>query len=428
MIPKPSQIDIVEILFSDRIRLYRDDWVPSFCLFCVATNLPLEWRMGQSMTTYMLFNGRGRFLDGWSSKISSPIGSDDVPASEGLMAAVDNFFWVRTLTAWARFACSLSLLDGPFDIHRRKCWCIWHTPLRVWTIEYRRITFVDSQGYSKHAIDRLWLPEKLSTSGASEDSGIPWAHMTNSPKALRRFGFSKKERKTGKLSARHEFLCHAYLVLFSQISHSSIIQQTTKRNMAPLQDSVCCPSSPEIMQSPQQLKGQSKEAKRISFHRRVTVRHTFNLESCTDEEKSAIWYTQVELHQIRADVRHEVTMLSAGTSSTCLELRGLESLLPDGLSQKLRHRQVSRSIVLNEQDYQWKRDMNDPDLIADLYFDKTRASVMAARVRAIADHEAVTQQSPPTSPKLPSCAKLFRSGSIGSLQRRQPTGFSSRAA
>ncbi len=195
--------------------------------------------------------------------------------------------------------------------------------------------------------------------------------------------------------------------------------------MAPLQSLTCYPSSPEIMQSPSQPDSLSKNARTVTFHSRVTVRLTSNIEDCTEEEKSATWYTQAEIKQIRASVRHEVALLAAGTWCSLSERRGLESLLPEGFADKLRHREIARNAVLDEQDYQWKRDMNDPDLIADLYFDKTRSSVVAARVRAIADHESVLQQTPPTSPKNPA---LFRSGSIGSLHRRKPTGISSRAA
>lgn len=203
--------------------------------------------------------------------------------------------------------------------------------------------------------------------------------------------------------------------------------------MAPLVQGMSYPSSPEILQSPTICGAPSntnKAKKTLTFHRRVTVRHTFHLDSCTEEEKSAMWYTQTELIQMRANVRHEVALLAAGTSCRHhqLELRGLESLLPDGQADKLFHRERARNAVLKEQEYQWERGMNDPDLIADLYFDLTRASVVAARLKGISDHEAMLQQSPPVSPKHPSSDRLFRSGSIGSMQRRQPLGISSRAA
>lgn len=203
--------------------------------------------------------------------------------------------------------------------------------------------------------------------------------------------------------------------------------------MAPLVQGMSCPSSPEILQSPTACgltNSTTKTKKTLTFHRRVTVRHTFHVSNLTEEEKSTIWYTQTELIQIRASIRHEVALLAAGTSCHYhkLEPRGLESLLPDGLADKLYHREKARNAVLKEQEYQWDKDMNDPDIIADIYFDLTRASVVAARVKGIADHEAVLQQSPPVSPKHPSSGKLCRSGSIGSMQRRQPMGISSRAA
>ena len=203
--------------------------------------------------------------------------------------------------------------------------------------------------------------------------------------------------------------------------------------MAPLVQGMSCPSSPEILQSPTicgSRTNSSKGKKTLTFHQRVTVRHTFHINSITEVEKTAMWYTQTELIQIRANIRHEVALLTAGTSCHYhqLEPRGLESLLPDGLADKLYHREKARNAVLKEQEYQWDKDMNDADIIADIYFDLTRASVAAARVKGISDHEAVLQQSPPVSPKHPSSGKLYRSGSIASTQRRQPIGISSRAA
>lgn len=157
-----------------------------------------------------------------------------------------------------------------------------------------------------------------------------------------------------------------------------------------------------------------------------------NLDSWTQEEKDVMWYSRAELLNIKAGVRNHVAMLTGSQvadRTSDLELRGLESFLPDGLARKQLNREIARNAVLDEQEYQWKTDSDDPELLADLYFDRTRESVAVARLQGLADRAAVREdENGASSDQSLQNKPLFRSGTIGSLHRRKPRGISSPAA
>lgn len=203
--------------------------------------------------------------------------------------------------------------------------------------------------------------------------------------------------------------------------------------MAPLQHRISFEDAPEILIRSRPSTA-TPEKKGISFSPRVNVRFVQNLDMWTENEKNNTWYTRAELHQMKFGVRNQIQMLSSQEAtmlSPQIELRGLESFLPEGLTRKMRNRETARNAVLDEQEYQWKNNVDDPQLLADIYFDHTRESVAAARVQGMADESAVALERSglPSSPSTKVDDKqLFRSGSIGSLHARQPRGFSSRAA
>lgn len=168
------------------------------------------------------------------------------------------------------------------------------------------------------------------------------------------------------------------------------------------------------------------------------MRTTLALEDFTQDEKNAVWYTPTEIKEIRSKVRHDITLLATGrlmkNHSSNFELRGLESFLPEGLAVKQLRRRIARDAVLDTQEHQWKKKCNDPELLADIYFDRTRESVATAHVQGLADQEIAHHihecdgSSETSSTRMPSKA-LFKSGSIGSsLHRRQPREILCRAA
>ena len=170
--------------------------------------------------------------------------------------------------------------------------------------------------------------------------------------------------------------------------------------------------------------------KKVSFHNDVSVRLTPGLDSFAEDEIAAAWYSRAELQDIRSGVRNEVKMLTSEVGATASEIepRGLESFLPEGLARKQLRREVARDAVLDEQEYQWRRASDDPELLADIYFERTRDSATAARWQGLVDQESVHQDTNAMSSAKTPDQHCFRSGNIGFLHRRRPHGTSSRAA
>lgn len=182
------------------------------------------------------------------------------------------------------------------------------------------------------------------------------------------------------------------------------------------------------------------QQKSVSFRSKVCVRRTLHLEDYTKEEHEACWYTVEEMKTIRVGVRKCVLEISKGTmeetDSEDFTLRGLESFLPEGQALKDFHREAARSIVLEEQDFQWKHGLSDPEVLADLYHDHTRHSASMAQIRGLSDQEESfnntglgedsTQRR--LSLKRPNKDLSHPRSTLGSLRRIQPSSASNRAA
>ena len=93
-----------------------------------------------------------------------------------------------------------------------------------------------------------------------------------------------------------------------------------------------------------------------------------------------LWFTKRETEYIRSRCRELVERMEYGfpcnTKQDCS--RGLERYTPTQARDRQRRIVESVLAVLEEQDLQREEGINDPDLLADVYFSRTYKSVRAA--------------------------------------------------
>ena len=117
--------------------------------------------------------------------------------------------------------------------------------------------------------------------------------------------------------------------------------------------------------------------------------HINDLRKITDID--SIWFSACEYDAIESDIRETVSAIESGSlldkESQCS--RGLEGLTCDGRRARRAHIMSGLCSVLDEQDLQRDEGINDPELLADVFFDVTYDSQSIALEIARQDQENV---------------------------------------
>jgi hypothetical protein len=126
----------------------------------------------------------------------------------------------------------------------------------------------------------------------------------------------------------------------------------------------------------------------------VRVRRTIHIESSTQEERTATWYTKEELRSIREEVNHTVKMYTSGQPIIDKELysfRGVEYWTPSLAEQRMKNKMVGRDAVLMEQEFQVYMGWNDAERLAKSYQECTYHCQISATRMGTADENAARQ-------------------------------------
>ena len=141
-----------------------------------------------------------------------------------------------------------------------------------------------------------------------------------------------------------------------------------------------------------------RRARKVSFLPTVLIRKTIHIDDYTDDEIASAWYNKTEMETIISDIKTTLLLteeegISAVNSDPqrCTR-RGLESYTPEGQRLKERSRMGAKHAVFDEQEFQDETGILDPELLADLYYERTRFSEARARVMGRSDEEAVLRQ------------------------------------
>jgi hypothetical protein len=163
-------------------------------------------------------------------------------------------------------------------------------------------------------------------------------------------------------------------------------------------------STPTKLPTTMQSVSSKPAAAHVKFSPEVTFRATIHIDDYSGDEVAACWYNRKELKAIRLEGRTTVIVMENKNQildNDRMCSRGLESYTPQGIAMKQFLREEARNAVLDEQYLQYgEEDMiYDPEMIADIYFTKTRSAQAMARTMGRADEEWVREQDNPAQKK-----------------------------
>ena len=137
----------------------------------------------------------------------------------------------------------------------------------------------------------------------------------------------------------------------------------------------------------------SKTTKRVTFHRNARVKRTLHLNDYETEEIRATWYNREELAFIKVENQCCVETMKRG-DNCCTDYegvctRGLEALSDAGGKLKTENKVAAWEAVLDEQDYQYFEGIDEPEMIALVYFECSYRCQLEAYSRARKDEREV---------------------------------------
>lgn len=110
--------------------------------------------------------------------------------------------------------------------------------------------------------------------------------------------------------------------------------------------------------------------RQVSFNRSVAVRSALHRNDYKVEEFQAVWYSQEETTKIYFEAKQLVKKLNKKSpmdEQELLSTRGLECRTQEGNVKKTEMRQLSKTLVKEEQARQWQSGIQDPDFLAMVY-------------------------------------------------------------
>lgn len=131
-----------------------------------------------------------------------------------------------------------------------------------------------------------------------------------------------------------------------------------------------------------------RQQRQVSFSNYCDILEIPTLDEYSDEEVSAVWFTEDEQNQIFLSVDKTLQRMNKNKALKADKYcsRGLECFTTEGEKTKMQRRNLSRQAVLQKQFLQ-KEDYgsNDPETIARVYAKKSFDSLIEARLAAIED-------------------------------------------
>jgi hypothetical protein len=166
--------------------------------------------------------------------------------------------------------------------------------------------------------------------------------------------------------------------------------------------------------------------RRVRFHGRVQFKTIRHVTEFSEDEILAGWYRKKDFMRMSEDVSEIAQLVAKGKESHNGEelcIRGLEHLVEEDVADYRAEKMIaSIDAVLDEQDEQRDEDVNDPDIIAELYTEIVTPLLREAYLVGLRDAKEATvaaEQIPDINPedmtknsKLPKSSKS--SGSSGS--------------
>ena len=140
------------------------------------------------------------------------------------------------------------------------------------------------------------------------------------------------------------------------------------------------PAAPE----PRKPRGASK----VSFYPRVRIQRVTNRKKLDKQQVQDVWYSRDEFTAIRKECFYTIKLMKVGEVLEEEEgfcVRGLEYKTPDAYRERQHNKTEIRTIVFEEQDYQFENGKNDICFIAKLSEEQSRSCVKASIAVALQD-------------------------------------------
>jgi hypothetical protein len=126
--------------------------------------------------------------------------------------------------------------------------------------------------------------------------------------------------------------------------------------------------------------------KSVQFCEIVSIRSTTHINDMSDEEVARAWFGRRDMMSIKRALATEVKCMVAGqTSGPDTTGRGLEFRTKEGSSKRRANKLNSIHAVLDEQDLQHMRDINEPEGLRTVYMSHSRRCLAAAQKLGHAD-------------------------------------------
>ena len=125
----------------------------------------------------------------------------------------------------------------------------------------------------------------------------------------------------------------------------------------------------------------------VSFANADKIVHVLHISDYSPEEIASTWYDRQEMKAIKSDGKLLLSRVLGGYTPTLSDgsVRGLEAFARERCMEKKQNKINAREAVLCEQSAQREAGVNDPELLADVYFDATEHCQVAAQMMAIRD-------------------------------------------
>lgn len=140
------------------------------------------------------------------------------------------------------------------------------------------------------------------------------------------------------------------------------------------------PAAPELRKP--------KGASKVRFYPRVRIQRVTNRKNLNKQEVRDVWYSRDEFKAIRKECYDTIKLMKQfevleEEEGYCV--RGLEYKTPDAYKERQQNKAEIRTIVFEEQDYQFENGMSDFSWIAKLSEDQSHSCVKAAIAVALQD-------------------------------------------
>jgi hypothetical protein len=134
-------------------------------------------------------------------------------------------------------------------------------------------------------------------------------------------------------------------------------------------------------------------SKSISFADQNEVFEILHLNDIPPDAVADIWYDPSEYAQIKKDYQLTIFLMESGEKLTGEEhtSRGLEYRTQEGAWARYENKRDAYNAVLDEQDRQWKEDIDDWDIISRVYLEHSSKCLKAAYERGVGDEKEIVE-------------------------------------